>query len=106
MKPLRVGIVGTGWGELHVQAFKLAKGVQVSALCDIDQDRLKAAAKRHDIPATFSDFQEMLTISDVDWVSIAAPPDAHASMFQAALSRGKHVLCENPPHSILLNCFC
>ena len=40
--------------------------------------------------------EELLATEALDFVDIAAPPAAHASLIRAALERSLHVLCEKP----------
>lgn len=96
MKPVRVGIVGTGWGELQIESFRRVKGVQVVALCDNDPERLDKTSKKHEIQHTFDDYRELVKSPQVDWVSIAAPPALHEEMVRAAIEAGKPVLSEKP----------
>ena len=92
----RVGIVGTGWGELQIEAFRHVRNVQVAALCDSDAARLETIAKRQKIDQTFSDYDKLLASGVVDLVSIVTPPEFHERMVRAAIDAGKHVLCEKP----------
>ena len=96
MGKTRVGIVGTGWGELQIEAFRHVRNAQVVALCDSDSVRLETVAKKEKIESAFVDYAELLASSAIDLVSIATPPDMHESMVRAAIDAGKHVLCERP----------
>ncbi len=96
-KVLRVGVVGTGFGALvHVPAFKSIPGVEVIALCGIDNDRVHEIAEQHQIPYTFHDYGEMLLSGKIDAVTVAAPPDMHHAMAVAACEADIHILCEKP----------
>src|SRR5205085_733323 len=44
----------------------------------------------------FRNFEEMIRLPELDLVDICAPTSAHPSLAKAALSAGKHVLCEKP----------
>lgn len=96
MKKIRVGIVGTGWGQLQVEAFHRVREVEIVALCDVDAARLEDVAKRYKIAQTFTDYRELLAREDVELVSVATPPDSHYSITRAAIDAGKHVVCEKP----------
>ncbi|MEZ4522496.1 MAG: Gfo/Idh/MocA family oxidoreductase [Thermomicrobiales bacterium] len=94
---IRVGVVGTGFGALvHVPALAAVPDVEVVALCGIEPDRLRQAAREHDIPHIFDDFVEMLDSGEVDAVTLAVPPDLHHAMAVAACEAGVHVLSEKP----------
>lgn len=96
MKKIRVGIVGTGWGQLQVEAFQRVRDVEIVALCDVDAARLEDVAKRYKIAQTFSDYRELLAREDVELVSVATPPDSHYPITRAAIDAGKHGVCEKP----------
>ena len=96
MNTIRVGVIGTGWGQLQIEAFRRVKGVQVVALCDTDSARLEKLAQQYQIAKTYTDYRDLLAGDTIDWVSIAAPPDLHKAMVRAAIEAGKHVLCEKP----------
>ena len=96
-KVLRVGVVGTGFGALvHVPAFREISGVEVVALCGIDDDRVQEVAGQHKIPYTFDNYGEMLASGKIDAVTLAAPPDLHHAMAGAACEADTHILCEKP----------
>ncbi len=96
MKKIRVGIVGTGWGQLQVEAFRRVRDVEIVALCDADAARLDDVAKRYKIAQTFSDYSDLLARDDIDLVSVATPPGLHYPITRAAIVAGKHVVCEKP----------
>ncbi len=96
MKIIRVGVIGTGWGELQISAFQRVKEVQVVAVCDADAARAAEIGKRMNIAQTFSDYRELIARDDIDLVSIAAPPEMHKKIAEAALQARKHIICEKP----------
>lgn len=81
----------------HIPAWlRLDPEAQLAVACDEDQARLHAVARRFDIPATVTDFEEVLRDGAIDAVDICAPNHLHAPMAIAALRAGKDVLCERP----------
>jgi Oxidoreductase family, NAD-binding Rossmann fold len=48
------------------------------------------------VPATVTDWRELIERDDVDMVDICTPPGTHAEMAQQAAAAGKAVLCEKP----------
>jgi len=93
---LRVGVIGCGAGIFHLEGYAEEPRVKVVALAGLDTDRCQALAKRFEIPAIFSDYQELLAQNDIDAVSIAVPNNLHKPVVVAALESGKHVLIEKP----------
>lgn len=59
-------------------------------------ERAKDQAAAFAIPDATDDYQALIARTDIDAVAIATPPAAHYEMVMAALSAGKHVLCEKP----------
>jgi len=71
---------------------------QITAVCDLFEDRLEAATQKLklDKPALYKDFEKVLGTRDIDAVLIATPPFEHPRMLEAAVQAGKHVFCEKP----------
>ena len=96
MAKIRIGVIGTGWGQLQLESFKRAKNCHVVALCDTNLIRLQQVAQAYKIDRTFSDYHKLIASDEIDLVSVASPPDSHQAMTQAAIDTGKHVLVEKP----------
>ncbi len=73
-----------------------AAGFDVVALCGRDPDRTRRRAERLDVPLALTDLDAAVSRPDVQAVSIATPPPAHADVVTIAASAGKHLLCEKP----------
>ena len=94
---MRVGIIGTGFGcSVQVPGFQACPGVEVAALCSRTEERAREYGGRLGIPSVYTDFHAMLEMAELDLISIVTPPDLHYPMTLAAMSAGKHVLCEKP----------
>ena len=92
---LRAGIIGTGFiGPVHIEALRRL-GVPVIGLCDLP-DRVESAAAKYGIPRSFSNYKDMLRSPEIDVVHITVPNRFHCEMSLAALSAGKHCVCEKP----------
>ncbi len=95
--PIRVGVVGVGWGALvHVPAYRAVQGFEVAALCARHPESVQAAGARLGIPDVGTDWRSFVARDDLDLISIASPVTQHADVCLAALAAGKHVLCEKP----------
>jgi len=91
----RVGIVGASFGALvHAPAFAAQGRFDVVAIAS--PNRASEVARRRNIAHAFPSVEAMLAATDLDVVSIAAPPFEHYRAVLAALERGMHVLCEKP----------
>lgn len=89
---LNIGIVGVR-GLSTMVGFQSLPEVNVSALCDLNEDLLAREAGKYGIEKTFRVFDDMLE-SDIDAVVIATPMQLHVEQAISALHAGKHVLSE------------
>lgn len=97
MRKIKVAIIGTGSiSNMHAAAYKKLENVEIVAACDINKERVEAFAKHYDIPKTFTDYNEMLKLEEIDAVSVTTWNNVHAPASIAALKAGKNVLCEKP----------
>jgi predicted dehydrogenase len=93
---VRVCVIGLGLaGNLHADAYRRDKRAQLVGVCEINPQRLRAAASRLGTEA-FGDAGDMLDALRPDLVSVCAGDDSAAMALQA-LERECHVLCEAPP---------
>jgi predicted dehydrogenase len=94
---LRAGIIGVGWGSLvQVPAFRAAGGYEVAALCSRRAERAAEAGGRLGIDDVSTDWEQFVSRPDLDIISVCTPTDLHREQVLAAISAGKHVLCEKP----------
>ena len=98
MPKIRVGLVGCGFvAELHMYAYARVYGVDVEvAAVAARGDHVTEFARKHQIPASYRSFGELIADRSIDVVDICTPPNLHASMIVAAMRAGKHVVCEKP----------
>jgi len=95
--PLRLGIIGTGsMANSHATHYAAAKGVELTACCDIVTERAAEFADRFGIKRYYTNYQEMLDNEQLDGVSVVTVDALHAKASTAALARGVGVLCEKP----------
>jgi myo-inositol 2-dehydrogenase/D-chiro-inositol 1-dehydrogenase len=96
LRTAQIGVGNRGTALLR-QVLKQAN-VRVAAICDIDaqaRDTALSAASTHN-PRSFTDYRQVLDLTDIDAVFVATPCDLHAPMAIAALQAGKYVYCEKP----------
>jgi predicted dehydrogenase len=95
--PIRVGIIGLGWGSLvHLPAFRSTDPYAVVACCARDRGRLQSVGERYGIADLSTDWQQFVRRDDLDLIDVATPVRLHRPMVEAAFMAGKHVLCEKP----------
>lgn len=92
---LSVGVIGLGvMGAEHLRLLREeTAGVQVTAICDADAERVGRLAQGAGV---FSDPTALITSDKVEAVVIASPDATHAGLALACLAAGKPALCEKP----------
>ena len=99
---VRVGVVGLrGRGRDHLTGFQALPGVEVTAICDVDDEVIASVGSDCDErgwkrPRTFKDMRHLLEDRDLDAVSFATPNHWHALGAIWACQAGKHVYVEKP----------
>ena len=100
MEQLKVGIIGTGGiSGLHMSGYKELERqgiVKVTAVCDIDGEKVKNYAARHGVERYYTDCREMMANEELDLVSVCTWNSAHKDCTIVALRGGANVLCEKP----------
>ena len=105
-KPLRIGFVGVGdQGSSHLDCALGIEGVEVPALCDINDSylyRAKRWVEESDRPSprlygkTKTDFERMCEKEELDVVICATSWKWHVPICLAAMKTGKHAVSEVP----------
>ncbi len=91
---MRVGIIGAGWiAAEHVATLQQLDGVDVVAVCDLDQVRARKLANH---AATYTDWRELISREKPDAVFVCTPPLTHREVAVAALEQEIHVYLEKP----------
>ncbi len=94
--PLRAGIVGAGFiGEVHASAARRA-GARVVGVAASTAASTAEAVERLGAEQGFADGEALAVSPEVDVVHICTPNHLHRSLTEAAVSAGKHVVCEKP----------
>jgi predicted dehydrogenase len=95
---VKVGVLGAGaWAEFaHLPGYKRDPRCELVAIADPMVDRAQAFAKKFGIPHVYSSHEELIARDAIDIVDVCTPSATHFELSWAALSAGKHVLCEKP----------
>lgn len=96
---LRHAAIGCGgMGESDLAQISGHAQVDVVALCDVDEERLEAAAQKHPGARRYRDWREMLAKEDgsLDSVHVSIPDHMHAPAMIGALRSGLHVYGQKP----------
>jgi predicted dehydrogenase len=104
MTDVNLAIVGLGyWGPNILRNAWELEGVNVSVICDRDEEALARQARRYPSRLT-TDFQEVLDDDEVNAVCVVTPISTHYPMCKEALKAGKHVFVEKPMASSVKEC--
>ncbi len=96
LRTAHIGVGGMGGEDL--KAISSHKLVDVTALCDVDADRLAAAHKMHPKAKIYSDYRKLLKemADDIDAVIVSTPDHTHAPASMMAMNMDKPVYCQKP----------
>ena len=99
-KVIRIGSVGLGgiWTGVHEPGIRRSPDLELVAICDIDEEKLKAAGEKYGIDEAhrFVDYHDLINCPDVDAVDICTSNDAHFEIGMAAVEAGKPYDIEKP----------
>lgn len=103
-KPLRVGLIGTGWyGKCSLFRLLQVAPVEIVSLCDPDRHMLEHAArvlteraKTNRKPRLYGDYRKMLEEKDLDICMVETPDHWHALPAIAACEAGMDVWVQKP----------
>src|ERR1044072_9392619 len=93
---LRVGIAGAGFiGAVHARSARQA-GAHLAGVAASSLQSAQRAAQALGAERAFATAEELVESPEIDVVHICTPNHLHLPLAQAALSAGKHVVCEKP----------
>src|SRR4051812_18030190 len=103
-KPIRVAIIGLGFGAEFIPIYQNYPGAEIYAICRRSQKGLDECGDRWGIKVRYREFEDVLKDPNVDAVHINSPIPDHASQSLAALKAGKHVACTVPMATTIDEC--
>ena len=103
-QPIRVAIIGLGFGAEFIPIYQNYPGAEMYAICRRDRKGLDEVGDRFGVKARYQDYDELLKDPNVDAVHINSPIADHAPMSIAALKAGKHVACTVPMGTSVEEC--
>ena len=93
---LKVGIIGLGVGQKHVEAFDSHPFCKVSAVSDFSEKKRKYFSVTYPDIKTVINADEILRDPNIDIVSIASYDNYHYEQIIKAISSNKHIFIEKP----------
>ena len=94
-KILKVGVIGLGVGERHVEVYNADSRCELVSICDINQEKLTEVGKKYAVNLT-KDADQILEDKSIDLVSIASFDNFHCKQILRAIEYDKHVFVEKP----------
>lgn len=106
MRTVKIGSVGLGrLGVEHARNIATqVPGAVLTAVCDVDESRVKQVCAQFDVPFGYTDFEEMCADPEVEAIVIATPSALHTEQIECALKAGKHVFCDKPLGTTVRQC--
>ena len=94
--PIRVGIVGAGTNARakHIPGLQAIEGVEVVSVVNRSRASSERVAREFGIPTVYDSWVGLVSALDSDAIVIGTWPYMHYPVSIAALSVGKHVMCE------------
>ena len=103
-KPVRVAMVGLGFGAEFIPIYQHHPEAEVVAVCRRDAAAMNKLADALGIAKRYTKYEEVLADPDIDFVHINSPIPDHAWMSMEALRAGKHVMCTVPMATTIADC--
>lgn len=93
---MKIGLIGAGAvARSHAEAATTLPEVQISAVCDLNQEAARSLAATHGA-RSFTDYRDLIAEGGADAVIISTPHSLHHEMVLAAARAGLDVLVEKP----------
>ena len=97
MEPVKIAVAGGGYGsKVALPAYKELEEFEPVGVWSRRPERAEELAEQAGVEHGTSDFDELLSIPDLEAVHVATPVVTHLPFALAAAERGLHVLCEKP----------
>jgi scyllo-inositol 2-dehydrogenase (NAD+) len=98
MKPINLGIIGTGWcGGIRARAAAASPLVGALSIAEINPERLSEVAAFTGAVTATTDWELLVDDPSIQAIIVSTTPETtHYPISKAALSAGKHVLLEKP----------
>ena len=92
---IKVGILGTGFGETHAEMYRKIDGFEVVSIYGRNRQKLTQIGEKLHIPVT-TEINEVITNPEIDLIDLCLPTELHAKWAIEGLKNGKHIYCETP----------
>ena len=97
---MKLGIAGAGMIVVQglLEFVHDIEGIELLGICATkrSEEKLKKLSEEHGIAHTYTDYEEMLKLDEIDTVYVAINNHLHYEFSKKAILAGKHVICEKP----------
>jgi predicted dehydrogenase len=94
---MKIATIGTGFiVDSFLNAIQSIPGAKCISMASRKRETAMPLAQKYGIPIIYTDLDEMLSNSEVDFVYVASPNSLHYEQAVKALEHGKNVICEKP----------
>lgn len=97
-RTIKVGVFGAGSfaNTQHLPNLKKIEGVDVVAICDVNEEAARQTAAEFDIPQVYTDGHEMIDKEPIDAMWSIVPAFARTDVEATAAAKGIHLFSEKP----------
>ncbi|NER17800.1 Gfo/Idh/MocA family protein [Spongiivirga citrea] len=89
--------IGLGYfSKFHLEAWNRISGVEITAVCDVDELKVKNAVLQYKIPHKYISVEQMLIQEQPDFIDIITPPETHLDLVLLAIKYNVHIICQKP----------
>ena len=95
----RVGIIGCGFfaqNHLHSWSDLRARGVEIAAVCDLDESKAKAAAAKFNVPHWYTDAEAMFREERLGLVDIVTLMETHREQVERSVRHRVPTIVQKP----------
>jgi len=103
-QPVRIAVVGLGFGAEFIPIYKRHPGAEMTAICQRTESVLNEVGDQYGISKRYTSYDELLADPEIDAIHINTPIPNHAEQTIAALKAGKHVACTVPMATSVEDC--
>lgn len=97
MSDLRFALFGAGfWARYQLAAWQELSGAQCIAICDPAREKAEALAQERNVPAIYTDPEELIAREKPDFLDLVTPPETHAALTLLAAAHKTPVICQKP----------
>lgn len=99
MDKVKVGMIGAGGlaNSVHYPSLAGFDDVEIAAISDLDEGRLKNTAEKYKVEKTYKDYKKMVNDVELDAVYIIMPPHHLFDLVIHCLNSKLNVFIEKPP---------